>query len=544
MRTTENKSKSLLLKWKVNDNMTRRQFITDTVGFIGACIGNSIAVKDFDQKASPQRHKTDANERKEAQTMQPIKVGSGLQLLADESLIERLVGGCQLRLHHPVPREVAIVFDAPWEGNASACYVSVFQDEGLYRMFYRGLQYNVEPGRTSFPHPPFVCYAESDDGINWRKPRIGLIEFQGSKDNNIVWDGPGASEFAVFKDTNPSCPVDARYKMIVAANMRGKRGLWALKSPDGLRWSYLSDEPIITKGAFDSQNLAFWDEVHGKYRAYFRGFRDGYRDILTSTSEDFIHWTEPVWLEYPGAVREHLYTNVIKPYHRAPHLFVGFPTRYIDRGWSPSMEALPNLEHRRLRASASQRYGTALTEALFMVSQDGFVFRRWAEAFLRPGPEISENWKYGDNYIAWHIVETKSHIPEAPNELSFYASEGYWTGKSSWLRRYTLRIDGFVSAYSPMAGGEVITKPIVFEGKQLTINFSTSAAGSVWVEIQHPDGRAIEGFSIDDCFDIFGDSLERVVVWKKGSNVASLSGQVVRLRFILKDADLFAFRFC
>ena len=116
---------------------------------------------------------------------------------------------------------------------------------------------------------------------------------------------------------------------------------------------------MITQGGFDSQNLAFWDPRCGVYRAYWREYRDphtnkatpfgtplGLRDVLTATSEDFVHWTDPVWLEYPGAPDEELYTSQIIPYFRAPHIYLGFPTRYLDRGWSDAMRALPGLGHR------------------------------------------------------------------------------------------------------------------------------------------------------------------------------------------------------
>src|SRR5438105_3809151 len=110
-------------------------------------------------------------------------------------------------------------------------------------------------------------------------------------------------------------------------------------------------EPVITRGAFDSQNVAFWDAERGEYREYHRDFRDG-RDIRTATSQDFLHWVEPQFVSYsanvdpgqrnvvakdikdpvgkkypPGRVSE-LYTNQILPYQRAPHLLLGFPTRY------------------------------------------------------------------------------------------------------------------------------------------------------------------------------------------------------------------------
>ena len=340
-------------------------------------------------------------------------------------------------------------------------------------------------------------------------------------------------------DTNPACTPDARYKAVGL----GKGGLWAYKSADAIHWSPIQQRPIITKGAFDTQNIAFWDALRGEYRAYIRDCRQGRRDIRTATSKDFFHWTEPVWLRYPGAPEEQLYTNQIKPYYRAPHIFIGFPTRYIERGWSDSMRALPELEHRQLRAKAHLRYGTALTEALLMSSRDGLTFMRWGEAFLRPGLRNKDNWSYGDNYIAWHVVETKSHMPDAPDELSLYATESYWTGNSSQLRRFTLRVDGFVSVEAPLAGGEVITKPLRFSGSKMLLNFSTSAAGGLRVEIQDGDGKPIPGFSLEDCPEVFGDSLERVVAWKQGPDVGRLARQTVRLRFVMKDADLYSFRF-
>src|SRR5690606_7987127 len=228
-------------------------------------------------------------------------------------------------------------------------------------------------------------------------------------------------------------------------------------------------------------------------------------------------------------------------------LLIGFPSRYVDRGWTESMRELPELKEREYRASehkdASQRYGTVLTEALSMSSRDGVLYDRCNEAFLRPGIERKGTWNYGHQYIAWSVVETKSTIVGAPNELSFYAVESYWTGTSSALRRYTLRIDGFVSVTAPMNGGELITKPLTFTGNKLNLNFSSSAAGDIQVEIQDEFGTPIPGFTLNECSQIFGDSLERTVTWKNGSDVSSLENQAIRLRFRLKDANLFSIKF-
>ena len=88
-----------------------------------------------------------------------------------------------------------------------------------------------------------------------------------------------------------------------------------------------------------------------------------------------------------------------------------------------------------------------------------------------------------------------------------------------------------------------MTKPIVFKGDRLVINYSTSAAGGVRIEIQDAEGRPLKGFSRADCHEIFGDEIEREVTWKQGAGVGDLASKPVRLRFFLKDAELFSFRF-
>ncbi len=494
-----------------------------------------------------------------------IDIGSRRELLVDDFLIQQLAGAAEQRLHHPTPQSLALVHDAPWEGTGSG-YHSVFHDGDLYRMYYKAWHLDPQQGKLNTgAHPLFCCYAESDDGIAWRKPNLGLVAFNGSKENNIViatgkMIGPGGGTLnvdpghpAIFKDDNPAVAADARYKAIVRSS--SPNGLLPLKSPDGLHWSPMSDKPMLHGlGVFDSQNLAFWDPTLGKYRAYWRIFTPGvvtdsvrkppsYRAIRTATSDDMIHWSKPVDITYADSPQEQLYTNQIKPYARAPHLLIGFPTRYIERGWSDSMRALPEPEHRKLRASSTERYGTAITEGLLMSSRDGVHFNRWNEAFLPPGPERPGTWNYGHQYIAWHAVETKSSLEGAPNELSLYAAESYWTGKGSAVRRYTLRLDGFVSVGAPLRGGELLTKPLTFEGDTLHLNFSSSAAGGVRVELQDSGGVPIPGYTLDDCPVVFGDTVDRIVTWKDGADLARLSGQPVRLRFELKDADLYAFQF-
>ena len=381
-----------------------------------------------------------------------INIGSRLELFVDDHVVDTLSEATRT-MHRPVPQDVVMTFDRPWEGN-SCNYISVIEDGGVYRMYYRASQVDYTQGKMTNRHA-FVGYAESADGISWERPSLGLVEFGGSKDNNIIWDGIGTTTFAVFLDENPDCEPDARFKAFVAGSARdGNAGLHPLGSADGVSWRLLTDEPIITDGAFDSQNLAFWDAVRGEYREYHRDFRPGRdsrgnsngRDIKTATSGDFLKWPDPTWLNYsPGRVSE-LYTNQVIPYYRAPHIFLGFPTRYVDRGWNESAKKLPQVDYRRLRASSNEREGTAMTDGMLMSSRDGLNFDVWPESFIRPGLRDTGGWFYGDNYQSWGLIETASHVEGAPDEISVYVTEAHEQMElTERLRRHTLRVDGFVS---------------------------------------------------------------------------------------------------
>jgi hypothetical protein len=106
-----------------------------------------------------------------------------------------------------------------------------------------------------------------------------------------------------------------------------------------------------------------------------------------------------------------------------------------------------------------------------------------------------------------------------------------------------LRVDGFVSVHGPLGGGELVTRPILFAGNRLTINFATSAAGSIRVQLEDREGRPTPGFTLADCNDQFGDELRRIVSWKMGADVGGQAGKPARLRFELRDADLFSVHF-
>jgi len=480
-----------------------------------------------------------------ARAEEPIDIGARRELFVDLALADRVEGGAAIKLHQPVRREIAIQFDEPWEGNASG-YTTVFQDGDIFRMYYRGHRYLLDDQPLRQAQAEVVCYAESVDGIVWTKPKLGLFPWNGSTENNIIWMGSAETHnFAPFKDSNPNCPPEERYKAI--GGTTDSKGLWTFKSSDGIRWIRKSSGPVVSKGAFDSHNTCFWDGDQQRYIMYVRYFSEdnfrGLRSIGVSYSTDFETWTEPVGLTYPDSPPQQMYTNQILPYFRAPHILVGFPTRYVARPLNPHVASLAPVELRTRLIKADERCGTDLTDGVFMSSRDGQSFKRWDEAFLRPGPQAEGRWIYGDNYQAYGLWETASDVPGAPKEISMLFNEHAWVDETHAERRYTIRLDGFTSLNAPLAGGEFISKPLIFSGNRLSVNYATSAAGSLRVEIQDADGKPLPGFSLEDCLEHYGDSVEQIVSWKGGSDVSSLAGKPVRLRFVLADGDVYSFRF-
>ena len=488
----------------------------------------------------------------------PVNIGSRRELFLDSLIVDRIEGEARRVFHRPVPREIAIRFDQPWEGNTSSgC--TVFRDGDRYRMYYRATQGEDLAG--------FWCYAESRDGIQWTRPSLGLVEYGGSKENNILSrTPPDVGNPVVFRDENPAASPDALYKAVALRYLKHagdartadainewwgtvkERALTIWKSPDGIRWTMMQEDGILkNEGYFDSQNLAFWDANINAYRAYFREiYTDNdhlgglCRDIKTATSPDFIHWTKGTLLSYLQPPEAQYYTNVIRLYHRAPHIYLGFPGMYDDRNWSPAMAQLPDAEKRKKNVAAWNRPGP-LSDVQLIWSRDGSAFERAPATFLPPGPERPGSWTYSDN-VLWHLVETASVFEGAAPELTLYAQEFYYVGTVQ-LRRYTLRLDGFASIHAPIDGGELLTPPLIFKGSSLSMNFATSAFGSLRVELQDADGQPIPRFTLADSIELYGDTVARAAMWKDDPDLSAHAGKPVRLRFVMRDADLYSIKF-
>jgi hypothetical protein len=444
----------------------------------------------------------------------PINIGTRVEMFVDDRLIEPTMRrGVSLELQNPVRREVVLTTDKPWEGIFSA-YYTIFQDGPRFRLYYRG---SGPVGDNS--EQQFTCYAESTDGIHFVRPNLGIHEFKGSKENNIVHIGVESHNFAPFLDTNPAAKPDERYKALAGLSST----LFAYGSGDGIHWKKLQDGPVMTKGTFDSLNIAFWDSESKCYRSYSRyfdkGAYKGFRAIQHCKSQDFLHWSDPEPNQYAdGVPMEHFYTNATFPCPGAPNHYLAFPMRFVPQ-----------------RKKIAEMKEPGVSDAAFMSSRDGEHWdRSHLEAWLRPGTD-QRNWTHRSNMPAWGIVQT------GPDEFSMYVSEHYgWPDNR--LRRVTVRRHGFSSIHAGSGGGDFTTLPLSFSGDRLVLNYATSAVGSVKVELQDEKGKPLPGFALADMAPLYGDELDAVLKWKSGADLSEFAGKPVRIRFVLKDADLFSIR--
>jgi hypothetical protein len=415
----------------------------------------------------------------------------------------------------------------------------------------------------------------SKDGIHWTRPDLGFVKRKGWENNNIILTyDPGVAinysnldagndllsgkkvkftgavhNFTPMVDPNPDCKPEARFK---ALGGHDHRLLYAFKSPDGIHWSMIQEEPVILDGMLDSQNLAFWDPVQKCYYAYYRAFKNRKgdtrkldqkkdfdhmdRDVKFATSKDFIHWTDGQWVRWQPDRVTQLYTSQIQLYPGAEHLRIGFPMRYCPNRGVRS-------EFNERIAKSSRYYASVYTETGLVTSRDGQSFNMWSEALLRPGPS-DQNWFYSAGSTSLNLFETPSQYPDEPDEWSFYVLDhGAWFGKGARYSRCSIRKDGFISASAPLAGGSFVTKPLLFTGNALQINFETSANGTIRVELQDAAGVPLPGFSLADCPPIFGSSVAHTITWKSDTSLAAHAGKPVRLRVELRDADLFSIQF-
>ncbi|MFA7066169.1 MAG: hypothetical protein WC199_05240 [Dysgonamonadaceae bacterium] len=454
-----------------------------------------------------------------------ITIDSKRELFIDTHLIDS-IENAELFLHEP---QISELDESPLEGG----YVTVIKDGDSWKRFYR-----VSHGTESYDGNPgeLTCMDISDDGIHWRKEDLGVFgEIDGRR--NIVWTGdpPRSHNFSPFIDTRLGVSKHQRWKALSGTHkMDGGRpshvpplmdkdsGLYAFSSPDGVHWSKMTDNPVITwhEYAFDSQNVSFWSDEEQCYVCFFRCWepdpnvdpavitasavvssKTHLRSIARTTSTDFIHWTEPVRM-HPNIGSENLYTSQAHPYYRAPHIYVSLATRFIpSRGNS--------------------------TDIMFMTTRSGSTKfdRTFKHAFFKPGPDPNA-WLNRSNYASLNI-----------HQYSDYVMSWYVRG-----RRVSLRIDGFASVRAKETEGHLVTKTFTFTGKRLLMNYATSAAGSVKVILNEVEAKVKNNHKIVST-EVVGDFIDGEILFADSQALERLSGKAVIMEIYLKDANVYSFKF-
>lgn len=487
-----------------------------------------------------------------------LQLGKTRELFWNDYLVDMQKSTAFPRLMQPVRKETCFWFDQGNEMNLVS-YPCIVKDDAGYKMYYLPWEMRKD-GTTN----GYLAVIESRDGIHWTRPNLDIFPHPELKENNVVIDHLVDGVF-VFKDTNPNCDPEERYKALTPLESEGDRigGLWCFTSPDG--YHFKPSHQMTAIGTFDTLNVAFWE--NGRYYCYLRNYHNilgdtwndgiedfnirgqmtkwedinaGIRDIRVMYSEDFRNWTVPKLIQFEDGKDYPLYTNNVIAYPRAPHIKIGFPVRYVERKkWTPNCEQIgSNIVKKKAMAEENphaKREGLAVTDAIFMFSRDGENWHRYNEAFFAPGYEMAHNWVYGDCYTAYNMIDSGAE--------SYYMYDKGWhrsVGQPKPLYRFEVRKDGFACW---MADGEekvLVTKPLYFDGENLHLNFQTSAAGHIYVDVLDEEGNVIPEAT---SFELFGDTIDRTVYFEDGSSFAKFAGKPVRLRFRMLDAKIYSMQF-
>jgi len=448
--------------------------------------------------------------------------------------------GVSLKINQPIKTGPVLRADKPWESHRVGAYGTLMEDQNIYKMWYDVID---SDGNI------FHCYAFSKDGIYWEKPNLGLVEYHGSKSNNILPLPPCGTVFI-----DPTSPPNQRYKYITYGHagekgFMGQNGVRVWWSEDGLKWEPNKDYALPLNP--DTQNQAFWDDRIGKYVAYLRAWnplrcvaRVEVDDILKpwpynprkdTSYDDPKRWPCPT-TELPIVFKyddqdpkdsDHYNPCVIK-YPYAKDVYFMFPSAYLHFPEPP----------------IGKRHNDGFLDVQIAASRDGINWNRLTrDTYLRLGRRDEPD--SGMMYMLVGMIRNRDEL------WMYYAGYDYTHGLydleamryTGAIFRVVQRLDGFTSFDAGYNGGEIVTKPVVFTGNRLLLNVDTSATGEIKVEIQDESGKPFNKFDLNSCDPIHTNDCSKTVSWNHMYDVSSLSGKPVKLRFKMRNAKLYAFQF-
>ena len=461
--------------------------------------------------------------------------GPWRRLFLDATVVEEQQG--VRRVFHPVEKHSAnpvLARDKEWEGVGPYVYGTVMWDSGKLRMWYHHQN----------PEGTWNSYAESADGITWTKPALGLIDFNGSKQNNLfATRSLGLSEKPprnFGQCHNPSViyqpwhPDPARRYALYSFSYEFYVPQVAF-SPDGLQWTFTP--PTDGKGLFSSGDVVnfFHDPYRGRYVSTWKTATSRGRAVGVATSPDGLAWTRPL----EGAVMfaddldpdaTQLYGMPVFPYQG---YYLGLPWVYHAR-WPKDRRATD------AELAVAERTSLCTMDVQFAWSRDLTHWNRTPEraSFIPLG--------HADEFDAGMVYSARAPVVVG-DKLYFYY--GGWSRphnsppaqNRSAIGLGVLRLDGFCSMQAGSDEGNLVTRSENLETPSVTINARTRDGGHVVAEIVDTAGRTLEGFSRSDCRAFQGDELRHVMHWTTTEFTPRQQAAEKRLRFYLKDADLYSY---
>jgi hypothetical protein len=377
-----------------------------------------------------------------------------------------------------------------------------------------------------------VLVADSKDGIQWTKPALGIVDFAGSRENNIVFD---LHSPAVLFDPHDKDPA-RRYKMV--GSPKGKkalpRGYAAAFSPDGLHWTYHPKNPI----ASSSDTITFARDPHnGDFLAYHKRptMQGDYRRrvVWLTRSADFNTWSEPELVFSPDKQddawvkrkpeRTEIYNLSVFP-HAAG--FLGLPTMF--RVFT---------ERSRDSIELGQSPLDGPIDIQLVTSADG---REWQRTL----PRVNVIPRGAPGTFDGGAILGVSSTPVSVRDKTWVYYTAINTGHGGKLptKRLTIgraqwRRDGFVSLDADPHGGRLETKPLRFADSKLKINADASR-GELRVALLEADGQPIAGYTLEDCGALKADSTAWIA--NGGEKTAVPTDRPVRVVIELKSTSLYS----
>ncbi len=482
-----------------------------------------------------------------------IHVGGQRQLLFDDFFLSTWLSenqdwttGIRWSVGRVEKSEPLMIADKPWE--MGIAWLSPLREGGMYRLWYNTIlpaeKYKVDNLR--------VCYAESSDGLEWHKPALGVMPWNGSTSNNLVYAGSPYSIScelgAVFAD--PSAPPNARYKLVGSElfPIPSSGTIWGACSGDGIHWT-ACDQPVLARYA-DNVGSAAYDPVQGNYVAYIRRYLNtGYGELLVGDhpvrgawrgraisrieSENFRQWSYPELVVAPDledGLDTDLHLGAYCRYEGAENAHFMFISMVRHR------KSQPGISDVQVAVSRDNRHWIRPTRQPLIVHGPVGSFD---ESRVDPAPGFV--W-IGEDHLALYIRNEGFPADREP-------SGGHPLGGA--MSRVVMRRDRIVGIEAGPEGGSICTRPLIFSGRRLLLNLEpTGADAQLRVQILSPapGGKgpvpsAFSGYSLDDCVPLTQDELDAVVRWEGGAEVGRWAGQPVRLQVHLRSMRLYAFQF-